>query len=267
MTSGRLSQDTSRRGNGPVDAALFDLDGTLLDTTEAIYRSLIYTVERFTGRTPTIDELRPLMGLPLVDVFGVLTPDNVQEAHAAYVEYNISLHKDYVKPYPGVLDTIRALRRCGVRLAIVTSKRRKTAMIGLENSGLADSFQAIVCYGDTEKAKPDPEPVLLALKLLGFDVPEGLSTGSVEDSSRVPTSAREDSSPNVAAHRREILYVGDSRWDVQAAKNAAAILPHLDIRVAAMTYGATAADVLRAENPDYLFDSILSILPLCRCGG
>ena len=228
--------DTDKGGSSPIDAVLFDLDGTLLDTTEAILSSLHYTLERFTGQPVDLAKLRPVMGLPLVDIFTVLTPGHVQEACDAYVEHNIRVHKDLVKPYPGVLKTIAALTQCGLKRAIVTSKRRKTAFLGLEIAGLSEAFDAIVCWGETTKAKPDPEPVLLALKLLGM-----------------------------LDARGEVIFVGDSPWDVRAAKSASAYVPGLKITTAAVTYGATAAGVLEKENPDYLMDSVTELLPLCRC--
>lgn len=228
--------ERSEGRRSPVDAVLFDLDGTLLDTTEAIMSSLRYTVERFTGQPVDMEKLRPVMGLPLADIFAVLTPDHVQESCDAYVEHNMRVHNDLVKPYPGVLRTIEVLKRCGVKRALVTSKRRETATLGMEITGLSSAFDATVCWGETAKAKPDPGPVLLALNLLGLTDAVG-----------------------------EVIFVGDSPWDVRAAKNAAPLVPGLRITTAAVTYGATAAAVLQKENPDYLLDSITKVLPLCRC--
>jgi pyrophosphatase PpaX len=221
---------------GPIDAVLFDLDGTLLDTTEAIISSLKHTVRRFTGRTPDVGELHPYMGLPLADIFSELLPGNVEEACRVYVEHNVAVHKELVRPYPGVPETLRILQRWGVKRALVTSKRRTTVDLGLEVAGLADAFDAVVCHGDTPRAKPDPAPVLLAIELLGLNKPE---TG-------------------------EIVFVGDSPWDLQAARNAAALLPRLKIRSAAVTYGATAREVLVREDPDYVLDDIKEVLSLCN---
>lgn len=215
-------------------AVLFDLDGTLLDTTEAIISSLRYTVKRFTGREMTLDEMRPVMGLPLTDIFQSLTPGRVQEASETYVTHNVGAHKDLVKPYPGVVETIKTLTEYGIKRAIVTSKRRETAELGLELAGLTGAFDATVCWGETAKAKPDAEPVLLALKLLGLLDSQG-----------------------------EVIFVGDSQWDVRAAKNAAGVDPSLRITTVAVTYGATAASVLQKEDPDYLIGSIKELLPLC----
>ena len=55
-------------------AVLFDLDGTLIDTTQAILESLKHTIHYFTGVTPKESELRPYMGLPLFDQFALLLP-------------------------------------------------------------------------------------------------------------------------------------------------------------------------------------------------
>lgn len=224
------------KDRSPIDAVLFDLDGTLLDTTAAIISSLKHTVRHFTGRTPDLADLRPYMGLPLADTFACLTPGKVQEACDVYVEHNLAVHKDLVRAYPGVNETIEALRRYGVRRALVTSKRRPTAQLGLQIAGLTGAFDALVFHGDTQKSKPDPEPVLLALRLLNLDAAQG-----------------------------QVIFVGDSPWDVRAAKNASPLVPGLKMTTAAVTYGVTAADVLREENPDYLLNSITEILALCGC--
>lgn len=221
--------------NRLVDAILFDLDGTLLDTIQASISSLKHTVHRFTGRTPGLRELRPYMGLPLADIFSELLPGNVDEACEVYVKHNTAIHKDLVRPYPGVPETLRILRRWGVKRAVVTSKRRPTVDLGLEIAGLVDAFDAIVCHGDTPRAKPDPGPVLLAVELLGLDKVE----------------------------QGEVLCVGDSPWDLRAAKNAQTLLPRLRIESAAVTYGATAGDVLVREDPDYVLNDIREVLSLC----
>ncbi len=227
-----MDADTGRRSH--PHAVLFDLDGTLLDTTEAIISSLRYTMKRFTGREMTLDEMRPVMGLPLTDIFQSLTPGHVQEACDTYVTHNVAAHKDLVKPYPGVVETVKILKDNGIKRAIVTSKRRGTTVLGLELAGLTEAFDATVCWGETSKAKPDAEPVLLALKLLGL-----------------------------LDSQAEVIFVGDSQWDVRAAKNAARVVPGLTIRTVAVTYGATAASVLEKEDPDYLIGSIKELLPLC----
>ena len=218
-----------------VDAVLFDLDGTLLDTTQAIVSSLTYTVEKLTGRTPDPAELQPYMGLPLIRTFSDLVPGRAEEACEVYVRHNVAVHKDLVRPYPGVPETVTTLLKRGVRLALVTSKRRTTTMIGLEIAGLTESFEAMVCFGETEKAKPDPEPVLKALELLVLDKRDGA----------------------------EILVVGDSPWDIRAARSAARLLPRLHVRSAAVTYGIATRQVLEQEHPDHFLDAISDVLALC----
>ena len=58
---------------GPFHAVLFDLDGTLLDTTQAIYESLRHTIRHFTGRRPRT-RLAPYMGRPLTEQMSLLLP-------------------------------------------------------------------------------------------------------------------------------------------------------------------------------------------------
>lgn len=221
-----------------VDAVLFDLDGTLLDTTEAILSSLKHTVKYFTGREPNLIELRPYMGLPLTVIFSGLVPDHVEEACDVYVRHNLAVHKDLVRLYPGVREVLAALREQDIKIAVVTSKRRATVEVGFKLTGVDGAFDAVVCHDDVTRPKPDPEPVLKALELLHVD-----TSGS-----------------------RRVLVVGDSPWDVRAGKNAAAALPGLSIKTAAVTYGATAEDILEKENPDYVLRAIGEVLPICSSG-
>lgn len=218
-----------------VDAVLFDLDGTLLNTTEAIFASLRHTMEHFTGTSPDLSVLQKTMGVPLVDVFESLLPGRAQEACEVYVAHNLSIHGRLVRAYPGVNETLAALKAAGIPLGIVTSKRRNSAEVGVQSAGIKGFFEAIVCHEDTDRHKPDPAPLLTALNSMG------ISGGHV-------------------------LMVGDTIFDIVAAKNANGILPGLRVSAGAVTYGAGLKDSLVAVEPDFLFDSVHEVLPACGVG-
>lgn len=237
----------------PFSAVLFDLDGTLIDTTQSILESFKHTIFYFTGTVPQEDEIRPYMGLPLTDQFSILLPGKEEEACKIYVEHNTAIHPEYVKAYPGVSETLKILRNSGVRLGLVTSKRRPTAVLGLTIAGIQDSFHATVFYEDTDRHKPHPAPILKTLEIMACNEPDWYSSDNLR-----------------------ILVVGDSPTDIKAAKNAqvalrkfssntqqAAILrPEVKIQSAGVTYGAYRKEDVEKEKPDYLITDITQVLDL-----
>ncbi len=269
-------------------AVLFDLDGTLIDTTQAILESLKHTIHHFIGVTPKDSELRPYMGLPLFDQFARLLPGNEDKACQVYVEHNLSIHKRCVKPFPGVTSTLKKLKAHGIKLGLVTSKRRHTAMVGLEIAGIQSIFDAMVFCDDTIKHKPDPAPILKALDILKYSLAATTyKPGSSADTS-VPVQNRPNSElpeiytniaattgiantavANIAAvagaSTYRVLMVGDSPSDINAAKNADRAFGSVVVSVqsAGVTYGAYEKDVIEQEKPDYVLDNISQVLALC----
>jgi pyrophosphatase PpaX len=154
---------------------LFDLDGTLIDSGPIIVASMKHASLTVLGREPDEELVRSAIGGPgLIAQMRDLDPDRVDELVEAYRAHNEPLH-DTLEAFPGVLALLPVLRDEGRRLGIVTAKRLRTV-------GLAE---------DTERHKPDPDPVLEALRRL-------------------------DASPEDAA------YVGDSPFDIRAG-NAAGV--------------------------------------------
>ncbi len=230
-------------------AVLFDLDGTLIDTTQAILESLKHTIHYFTGVTPKESELRPYMGLPLFDQFALLLPRNEDKACQMYVEHNLSIHKKHVKSFPGVTSTLEKLKANGIKLGLVTSKRRHTAIVGLEIAGIQSIFDAMVFCDDTIKHKPDPAPILKALDILGYH----------------PAATTLNPRASAPASIFRVLMVGDSPSDINAAKNADRAFGSVVVSVqsAGVTYGAYEKDVIEQEKPDYVLDDISQVLTLC----
>ena len=168
---------------------LFDLDGTLIDSG-----SLILASFRHATRTVLRQELPDawLMarvgGSGLREQMAAIAPDRVEELVASYREHNEPLH-DELECCAGMLDVLDRLRAEGRRLGIVTAKRHETVELAFARLPLRDYFEVIVGAEDTERHKPHPDPILLALERLG-------------------------------ARPEEAVYVGDSPFDVGAARAA-----------------------------------------------
>jgi pyrophosphatase PpaX len=173
------------------------------------------------GAVPDEALLRAGIGLPLIEQMRILDGARWQELYDAYIEHNAAVHDQLLRPYPGVTELLAGLRGQGRRLGVVTSKRRETARQGLELLGLGE-FDVLVGFEDTEAHKPGPEPLLLALELLG-------------------------------AGPEQAVYVGDTAWDVRAGRAAG-------LATIAVSWGVAARDELAAERPDLLFEAAEQVL-------
>jgi pyrophosphatase PpaX len=169
---------------------LFDLDGTLIDSGPIILASMQHATRTVLGREIAYEELAATVGgQGLVSQMRTLDPDRVDELVEVYKQHNDPLHET-LEAFDDFLDVLPRLREEGRRLGIVTAKRHRTVQLALDRfPELAEQFDVVVGYEDTERHKPAPDPVVAALEKL-------------------------------AAQPDEAAYVGDSPVDVQAARAA-----------------------------------------------
>lgn len=144
---------------------LFDLDGTLIDTNELIHLSYDFTMKQY-GYNFTREELLKFNGPPLQDVFSGVNPAMADEMVETYIKHNHAHHDAYVKAFPYVMETLDQLKNKGIKMAIVSSKRRTGVEMGLKVTNLRQYFEEIVAVDDVVKPKPDAESVLKAMQLL-----------------------------------------------------------------------------------------------------
>jgi len=143
---------------------LFDLDGTLIDSTEAILRSF-YDTFRDYGRTPPPEkEIITLIGHPLDFMFAHL---GIPEAEVSrYVTRYKSHYRIRSKPMtrflPGAKEAIEEAYRFA-RLGVVTTKTGLYSKILLEHMGVMHYFDVLIGREDVIHPKPHPEPILKAL--------------------------------------------------------------------------------------------------------
>jgi pyrophosphatase PpaX len=197
-------------------AALFDFDGTLVDTTDLIYQSMRHATGEVLGREISREVLMANVGQPLPRQMELLSAEHAGALLDSYRLHNEENHDALIKAFPGVVDSLARLKEAGVRVGVVTSKRRFSVDMALKNfPGLGDVVDQWVTMEDTTEHKPRPEPLLKGLELLG----------------NVP--------------REQAAYVGDSPFDVAAAKAAG-------VESVAVSWGAFSEDALRAAEPDHL---------------
>jgi pyrophosphatase PpaX len=212
-----------------IDAILFDLDGTLLDTTDLIIKSFQHTCSLHLQRDVTVDDVYPYFGKPLRTALGALGPDCVEDLIKTYRAYNLEHHDGMISIFPGVTDTIKALAEYGIKMAIVTSKTEKTALRGLRLFALESYFNEIIGLESTDKHKPDPAPVQLALERLQIEA-------------------------------EYALMVGDSPFDLQSAKAAG-------VKTAAVRWSALPWADMEAESPDVILEKTEDLLTIVKKNG
>lgn len=165
-------------------AALFDLDGTLIDSIELILNSARHAFKGRDGHVPSDAEWLTGVGIPLAAMFRRYARDEaeVDALIAKYREYQLEHHDRLVRCYDTVLETVDFIRAAGHPAAIVTSKAVWLARRGLDHVGLGAHFDVVIGCDSCERHKPDPEPVLLALDRLGYKPSEAVFVGdSVHD--------------------------------------------------------------------------------------
>jgi pyrophosphatase PpaX len=194
--------------------ALFDLDGTLVDTIALIVASHAHALDAVLGVTKPEAALRRWIGLSLADTYEAAYPDHAAELEAAYRAFNQAQAPAMTRPFPGMVDLLSDLRAAGVRAGVATSKRRPASLASLAQVGLGELVEVAATAEDTARHKPDPAPLLAAARYLGT----------------APAA---------------MVYVGDAVYDARAARAAG-------MDCVLVTYGAGEAGELAAEAPTAL---------------
>jgi pyrophosphatase PpaX len=153
----------------PQSAILFDLDGTLIDSVELIVRSYQHATTIHLGEPLAREAIVPTIGLSLEAILEGLAPGRGPTLVETYREYMRANHDLLVRPYDGVLETLRALRERGYRLGIVTSKGRPAATLAFLQWALDAHVDATICAEDAPRTKPAPDPLLAAAAHLGVE--------------------------------------------------------------------------------------------------
>lgn len=200
------------------ETVLFDLDGTLIDSGDLILASFRHATRTVLGRTYPDEVLMANVGghgiHAQMRLFDELRAD---ELVRVYREHNLGIYHE-VRAFAGIERLLRRLRGQHRALGVVTVKSRPTVDVTFEVLPLRRYFGAIVTGDDTERHKPAPDPLLLALEQLG-------------------------------ASAATAVYVGDSPFDVQAARAAG-------MTAVAVGWGRIhPRGRLEAEEPDLLVDT------------
>lgn len=197
----------------------------MLDTNELIIESFHYTFRKHLGREVPVAQLYLHFGEPLWVTMKHYAPKNWEQLLTTYREFNVAHHDDLTRPFPHAQITLKRLASAGIDLGVVTSKLSTTAWRGLKLFGLDQYLKTVITFEDTEKHKPEPDPILKALEVLG-------------------------------RHPGDALMVGDSLLDLRSAKLAG-------VKSAAVGWSVHPREVLEQEEPDYWLEDLRQVLDLC----
>jgi phosphoglycolate phosphatase len=152
----------------PRKSIVFDLDGTLVDSLPDIISSFRHGFTGLGLPVPHETEVHALIGLPLEAMYATFAPAHVPALVAAYREHYPRNYLNRSRPFPGVVEVLRALRERGYAVAIATTKRTDVARRFVEALGLAAEVD-LVQGTDGFPHKPAPDVILRALAALGAE--------------------------------------------------------------------------------------------------
>jgi pyrophosphatase PpaX len=203
---------------------LFDADGTLIDTIELIYRCFEHSLRTYAKRPIARPEVVANVGLTLRRQFemylGPLNEEQYRCVRDIHMNYQLAVYPRYLRAFPGVKEGLDELKERGKRCAVVTSRLRQTLTVYLQSTGLLDYFEILITPEDTEKHKPDPQPVLAALERL-----------------------------HVRA--QDALFVGDASWDIECGAAAG-------VDTAFVLWSHSQPSALRVQ-PTHLLSSVMDL--------
>ena len=232
-----------------VRGVAFDLDGTLVDSAPgltAAVDSALYALELpMAGEARVVTWIgngadvlmeralswarqeraiqRAAMGKPSVDHDDIPQAEQLMVLRKLFDRYYAEAAEEGSFLFPAVADTLGALHAQDLPLALVTNKPTPFVAPILEALDIAKYFTVVIGGDDVKNKKPHPDPLLLVAQKLGL----------------APA---------------ELLFVGDSRNDIQAAKAAGC-------RSIGLTYGYNYGESIALSEPDYIFDQFNELLP------
>ena len=204
-----------------IKLVIFDLDGTLIDSAEDIADSVNELREHMDRSPLPLDVIESYIGngvrVLLERAFSDTTAATVDEAQRIYLPIYRRRLLDNTRAYPGVVETLDVLQEDGRTLTVLTNKPLRESLMILDGLGLRKHFRSVKGGDSFEHRKPDPTGVLRLL----------------DEEGRAPDEA---------------LFVGDSRVDLETARNAG-------VRACLVSHGIR-PEASAALEPDFWIDDM-----------
>lgn len=198
--------------------AIFDLDGTLLDTLGDLHASVNFALRKFRFPERTIDEVRSFIGNGVVKLMERSTPDGIDEETQkkcldVFRKHYLSHMSDTTAPFEGITELLKALRKCDIKIAVVSNKLHPAVEDLCESyfPGLIDK-----AVGVSVEAERKPSPINV-IKTAGY----------------------------FGKELNDCIYIGDSEVDVQTAHNA-------ELKCIGVTWGFRTREELLSAGCDFI---------------
>ncbi|MEW6714223.1 MAG: HAD-IA family hydrolase [Nitrospirota bacterium] len=205
---------------------IFDLDGTLADTSVDIANAVNYAIEPLGKSSYSVEEIKAMVGSGITKLIRSLIPSEAsipeENIIKRFLDYYSEHLLDNTKAYPYVNDTLSKF--ADYKKAVISNKREGFSREILEGIGISRFFDIVLGSDSVREQKPSPVPLLEVMKRYG-------------------------------ASKDEAVMIGDSSYDIQAARAAG-------VKVIAVTYGFRSRETLK--DADYIidsFDELLKIIP------
>lgn len=220
MNSELLHSSRPKAGDDGVQAIIFDLDGTLLNTLDDLYASVSYALTSHRLALRLKSEVRRYLGNGIRRLIEQSVPANTpasttEEVLATFKQYYLKHSLDLTRPYDGVVEMVHQCKQMGLKTAIVSNKV-DAAVQDLHRRFFSDCIDIAIGETPDVRRKPAPDMVMKAIQQLGVDA-------------------------------RHCVYMGDSEVDMQTALNSG-------LRFIAVSWGFRDRDVLEHLNIEHIID-------------
>lgn len=202
---------------------IFDLDGTLIDSYQAIYLSFQHTYINMGLQPLPFDEVKRAVGYGLSITFReLLGEERVPEALRLFRQKYEEVYRQNTYLLPGARKVLEALQERRIKLAIASNKLGRFSREIFQHFGMDQLFAIILGDEDVLQNKPHPEMLFYAIERMGL-------------------------------RNEEVVFIGDSLIDIQTGKNAG-------VRVFAIPTGVTTREELEKARPALILNNLLDFL-------
>jgi HAD superfamily hydrolase (TIGR01549 family) len=163
-----------------IQAVLFDVDGTLVDSVAPLVIGLQETFARYGSSQPDAEEVRSLIGMPLrrqIEMFCDVRDEEHLKEIASFTITRFEANSHLESTYKPAIETLTLMHGCGLKTALVTSKNRAEIELFRGRFPAWNSVDGVVCSSDVRHPKPHPESALLACSQLGVEPDRALMIG------------------------------------------------------------------------------------------
>ncbi|CAN1195626.1 Haloacid dehalogenase-like hydrolase domain-containing protein Sgpp [Linum perenne] len=173
MTAAATSADTSLARIAPIEAVLFDVDGTLCDTDPIHHRAFIELLQEinYNNGVPISEDfyINNIAGKHNKEIAELFFPGDIPRGIKFTDDKEALFRKlaaEHIKALDGLYKVTKWVEDRGLKRAAVTNAPKLNAELAISKLGLSDFFQAVILGDECEHAKPHPEPYQKALEVL-----------------------------------------------------------------------------------------------------